>query len=158
MGFFLACESLVSFRSTGFLMRSGAALSPRRATHFSLLRQRKVSKRKATLVSASGFSGRVRDRIRVKSHLCSATIFIAAYARITRARGRKHLRNRRTACFFWSDIAFRPCHDRRRMPCEWLRLSFESYAGSGKALDALGQSSPRLCRLRPGVASVVLHA
>ena len=32
---------------------SGAALSPRRATHFSLLRQRKVSKRKATLLSAS---------------------------------------------------------------------------------------------------------
>ena len=32
---------------------SGAALSPRRATHFSLLRQRNLRKRKATLVPAS---------------------------------------------------------------------------------------------------------
>ena len=30
------------------VLRAGAGLSPRRATHFSLLRQRKVSKRKAT--------------------------------------------------------------------------------------------------------------
>ena len=34
-------------------MSPDAALSPRRATHFSLLRQRKVSKKKATLLSAS---------------------------------------------------------------------------------------------------------
>ena len=33
--------------------RAGAGMSPRRATHFSLLRQRKVSKRKATLQSAT---------------------------------------------------------------------------------------------------------
>ena len=35
------------------LMRSGAALSPRRATYFSLSRQRNPRKRKATLLSAS---------------------------------------------------------------------------------------------------------
>ena len=35
------------------MLRSGAALSPRRATHFLLLRQKKVSKEKATLVTAS---------------------------------------------------------------------------------------------------------
>ena len=35
------------------LMRSGAALSPRRATYFSLSRQRNLRKRKATLLSAS---------------------------------------------------------------------------------------------------------
>jgi len=34
-------------------MRPDAALSPRRATHFLLLRQEKVSKEKATLVFAS---------------------------------------------------------------------------------------------------------
>ena len=34
-------------------MSSGAALSPRRATYFSLLRQRNLGKRKATLVPAS---------------------------------------------------------------------------------------------------------
>ena len=50
------------------------------------------------------------------------------------------------------DIAFRTCHDRRRMPCGWFRLSFESYSGSGKALDTFRQSGPRLCRLRPDVA------
>ena len=38
------------------------------------------------------------------------------------------------------------------MPCGWLCLSFESYPGSGKALDVLRQSGPRLCRLRPDVA------
>ena len=99
-----------------------------------------------------GFAGRVRDRIRVKSHLCNAISFIAAYVQFTAARGRKHLNNRRAAWFLWLDIAFRTCHDRRRMPCGWFRLSFESYSGSGKALDALRQSGPRLCRLRPDVA------
>ena len=48
-----ACRSLILFRFAGYLMRSGAALSPRRATYFSLLRQRNLRKRKATLVSAS---------------------------------------------------------------------------------------------------------
>ena len=41
------------FRLTGFLQRPEAALSPRRATYFSLLRQRNLRKRKATLLSAS---------------------------------------------------------------------------------------------------------
>ena len=45
--------ALFLISAPGSLMSSGAALSPRRATHFSLLRQRKVSKRKATLLSAS---------------------------------------------------------------------------------------------------------
>ena len=39
--------------ATRFFGESGAALSPRRATHFSLLRQRNLRKRKATLVPAS---------------------------------------------------------------------------------------------------------
>lgn len=38
------------------------------------------------------------------------------------------------------------------MPCGWFRLSFESYSSFGKALDALRQSRPRLCRLSPDVA------
>ena len=46
-------EALCSNQSTGSLPSSGAALSPRRATHFLLLRQKKVSQEKATLVSAS---------------------------------------------------------------------------------------------------------
>ena len=40
-------------QAPGSLVRSGAALSPRRATHFLLLRQKKVSQEKATLLSAS---------------------------------------------------------------------------------------------------------
>ena len=46
-------EAFCSNQSPGSLMSSGAALSPRRATHFLLLRQEKVSKEKATLVPAS---------------------------------------------------------------------------------------------------------
>jgi len=42
-----------SMLAVGALLGFGAALSPGRATHFSLLRQRKVSKRKAILVAAS---------------------------------------------------------------------------------------------------------
>ena len=78
--------------------------------------------------------------------------FIAACARITAARDRKHLNNRHAAWFLRSDIVFRTCHDRRRMPCGWFRLSFERYAGSGEAFDAFRQSGPRWCRLRPDVA------
>ena len=48
-----APEFLFLIERARALQSSGAALSPRRATHFSLLRQRKVSKRKATVVSAS---------------------------------------------------------------------------------------------------------
>ena len=54
--------------------------------------------------------------------------------------------------FLGSDIAIRTCHDRRRMPCGWFRLSFESHSGSGKTLDPLRQSGPGLCRLNPDVA------
>ena len=45
--------ALFLISTLGSLMSSGAALSPRRATYFSLSRQRKLRKRKATLVSAS---------------------------------------------------------------------------------------------------------
>ena len=41
------------FDQSGSLRRSGAALSPRRATHLFLLRQNKVSQKKATLAPAS---------------------------------------------------------------------------------------------------------
>ena len=57
-GLSLACPELVEgskphFESgSRFFGKSGAALSPRRATHFLLLRQEKVSKEKATLLSA----------------------------------------------------------------------------------------------------------
>ena len=115
-------------------MSPDAALSPRRATHFSLLRQRKVSKRKATLVSASlrfapgtfrcsaqpgsrsnslrsdnrgpfsvwasapqrihkGFWMRIRIPIRIRALHVVATIFIAAWARITWATALKGLKN-----------------------------------------------------------------
>ena len=52
----------------GGLIRSGAALSPRRATHFSLLRQRNLRKRKATLLSASlrFATGNLRSRARTR--------------------------------------------------------------------------------------------
>ena len=46
-------KCLASNRVPGSLMSSGAALSPRRATHLFLLRQNKVSQKKATLVPAS---------------------------------------------------------------------------------------------------------
>ena len=46
-------EAFCLIQSPRSLQSPGAALSPQRATHFSLLRQRKVSKRKATLLSAS---------------------------------------------------------------------------------------------------------
>ena len=48
-----ACRALALVVSSGSLVRPDAALSPRRATHFLLLRQEKVSKEKATLVPAS---------------------------------------------------------------------------------------------------------
>jgi hypothetical protein len=130
---------------------SEAALSPRRATYFSLLRQRNLRKRKATLVSASpalrygatcgarSSRGLVQTRLRLKqaralirlalrssahsqglcvprsdsgSGSCPAdtTIFIAARARITWARGQKHLRNRRAAWFLGSDPNFAAQH------------------------------------------------
>ena len=41
---------------------SGAALSPQRATDFLLLRQKKVGKEKATLLSAEVFGVRARIR------------------------------------------------------------------------------------------------
>ena len=46
-------EALFRFDQWGSLLCPGAALSPRRATYFSLSRQRNLRKRKATLVSAS---------------------------------------------------------------------------------------------------------
>ena len=45
--------ALFLISAPGSLMSSGAALSPRRATYFSLSRQRNLRKRKATLLSAS---------------------------------------------------------------------------------------------------------
>jgi hypothetical protein len=51
--FGLRYRSLAPIQTAGSSQRSGAALSPRRATHFLLLRQEKVSKEKATLLSAS---------------------------------------------------------------------------------------------------------
>ena len=83
-------------------MRSGAALSPRRATYLFLLRQNKVSQKKATLVSASlrcatgtfRCSAHSQGFCRLESDSGSrsgfgqtiATNSIAAYARITAAR------------------------------------------------------------------------
>ena len=55
---------------------------------------------------SQGFGEWVRDRMRVKSHLNDAIIFIAAYARITWARGKKHLQKRRAAWFLGSDHNF----------------------------------------------------
>ena len=46
-------EALCSNQPPSSLLNPDAALSPRRATHFLLLRQEKVSKEKATLVPAS---------------------------------------------------------------------------------------------------------
>ena len=60
--FGLRYRSLVLNQVAGSLMSSGAALSPRRATYFSLLRQRNLRKRKATLVSAQVFGVRARIR------------------------------------------------------------------------------------------------
>jgi hypothetical protein len=130
------------------LPSSGTALSPRRATHFLLRRQEKVSKEKATLVSASpslrygatcgarssrgpartrlrlrqsralfrlalrssahsqGFCGTGSGRDSVQQSLSNATIFIAACARFTWARGLNHLRTRRTSGFLGSDCNF----------------------------------------------------
>ncbi len=46
-------DCLVLFLWVWFFVESDAALSPRRATNFLLLRKKKVGKEKATLVSAS---------------------------------------------------------------------------------------------------------
>jgi hypothetical protein len=59
---------------------------------------------------SQGFVRRVRDRIRVKSCLCDATIFIAACARSTWARGLKHLSYRRATWFLGSDHNFAAQH------------------------------------------------
>ena len=59
---------------------------------------------------SQGFWGRVRDRIRVKSHLNDAIIFIAACARITGARGLKHLYLRGATWFLGSDRNFAAKH------------------------------------------------
>ena len=48
--------------ASGTLMSPDAALSPRRATHLFLLRQNKVSQKKATLLSAKVFGVRARIR------------------------------------------------------------------------------------------------
>ena len=55
--FGLRYRSLALNQSPGFLMSPDAALSPRRATHLFLLRQNKVSQKKATLVPAEVFWG-----------------------------------------------------------------------------------------------------
>jgi hypothetical protein len=46
-------EALFCFDQWGSLLGSGAALSPQRASHFLLLRQKKVTQKKATPVPAS---------------------------------------------------------------------------------------------------------
>ena len=51
--FGLRYRSLALHRASCPLISSGATLSPRRATHLFLLRQKKVSQKKATLLSAS---------------------------------------------------------------------------------------------------------
>ena len=56
---------------------------------------------------------------------------------------------------YFSGIACRTCHDRRRVRCGGFRLSFERDAGSCKARNRLRQSSPRLCRMRPDMAGDV---
>ena len=77
------------YSRASLLMRSGAALSPRRATYFSLLRQRNLRKRKATLVSAQVCNAQAGSGWDSKAVSCQsiAIIFIAAYAHIDWARG-----------------------------------------------------------------------
>jgi hypothetical protein len=60
--FELSLSKPCSFSISRLFDESGAALSPRRATYFSLLRQRNLRKRKATLVSASVIGVRARIR------------------------------------------------------------------------------------------------
>ena len=51
-----------------------------------------------------------------------------------------------------SVIDVRTCHCRRWVPCGRLWLTFETHAGSGKAVDTRGKSGARLGGLRPYMA------
>ena len=182
IGVSLACPALVDeskfWRDTDAVLvaASGAALSPRRATYFSLLRQRKLKKRKATLVPASlrFAAGNLQCSVQPGSRsnspaaqtiagpfpsfpsllgaftrVCEtgagsgfdrtvATNSIASCARITKARGRKHLRKRRVAWFLGSDRNFAAQHPQGK-PKAW-----RIWALASKTPDPASEPKPAL--------------
>jgi hypothetical protein len=173
-----------AFSINRFFEESDAALSPRRATHLFLLRQNKVSQKKATLVPASlrfaagnlrcsaqpgsrsnsasasdnrgplsvwacaprrihkGLGDGVGFGFGFGSVSCSsfATVFIAASACITWARGQKHSKNRLAAWFLGSEPNFAAQHP-QRAPKAWRIWALTPKTpGSESAHDSLPQT------------------